>query len=57
MPKSFFNKGKNYNCLAAMTVLIIVCMFVIYSVESLGLGNREKNVEFMITTLEKSKIV
>ncbi len=46
----------NYSsCLPEITAFILVCMVIIYSVESLGLGNREKNVEFMITTLEKSK--
>ena len=46
-------RKQNWSAPTIMTVFIIVCMIVIYSMESLGLANKEKNLEFRYTTPEK----
>lgn len=38
-----------------LSILYLISLLVVFSLETLGLGNKEKNVEMMITSLEKSK--
>ncbi len=61
MFSKFFKKAnqirkQNWSAPAIMTVFIIVSMVIIFSMESLGLAKKEKNLEFRHTTPEKSKI-
>lgn len=37
---------------AIISAFLFICMIVIFSVESLGLANREKNLEFRRTSLQ-----
>jgi hypothetical protein len=47
-------RKQNWSAPTIMTVFIITCMIIIFSFESLGLANKEKNLEFRYTTPEKS---
>jgi uncharacterized sodium:solute symporter family permease YidK len=58
--KNFMRKAnqfrkQNWSAPTIMTVFIIVSMIIVYSFESLGLANKEKNLDFRYTTPEKSK--
>jgi hypothetical protein len=57
--KNFMRKAnqfrkQNWSAPTIMTVFIIICMVIIYSMESLGLANKDRNLEFRYTTPEKS---
>ncbi len=60
---SFLNKTINrkyksintYSSPAIMSALLLISMFIIFSIDVLGLSNREKNVELRITSIEHSK--
>ncbi len=49
-------RKQNWSAPTIMSVFIIVCMVFIYSFETIGLLNKEKNLDFRITTPEQSKI-
>jgi hypothetical protein len=55
MKKANQFRKQNWSAPTIMTVFIIICMIVIYSVECLGLANKEKNLEFRHITPENSK--
>jgi hypothetical protein len=46
-------RKKNWSAPTIMGVFIISCMIIIYSFESLGLSNKEKNLDYRISTPEK----
>jgi hypothetical protein len=48
-------RKQNWSAPTIMSAFIIVCMIVVYSFESVGLLNKEKNLDFRSTTPEKSK--
>lgn len=50
---SKFNK---WSAPGVMSVFLIICLLVIFSFETLGLTNKEKNVELRVTNLEISII-
>lgn len=39
-------RKKNWSAPVTMTVFIIISMIVVFSIETLGLSNKEKNIEF-----------
>ncbi len=39
-----------------VTVFLIIAMFVVFSLETVGLFNKEKNLEFRTTNLEISNL-
>lgn len=42
----------NWSAPAIMSAFLFICMIVIFSIENIGLSNREKNVELRVTSLE-----
>ena len=48
-------RKKNWSAPTIMSVFIIICMMIIFSFETLGLANKEKNLDYRHTTPEKSK--
>ena len=48
-------RHKNWSAPTIMSVFIVICMIVIYSMESIGLLHKEKNLIYRIKTPEKSK--
>ncbi len=46
-------RKKNWSAPTIMGVFIIICMIIIYSFESLGLFNKERNLDYRISTPEK----
>jgi hypothetical protein len=60
--KNFVRKAnqfrkQNWSAPTIMSVFIIICMVVIYSFETVGLLNKEKNLDFRHTTPEKSNSI
>ena len=53
--KANYIRKQNWSAPTTMSAFIIVCMIVIYSFESIGLLNKEKNLDYRLTTPEKSK--
>jgi len=58
--KNFVRKAnqfrkQNWSAPTIMSAFIIVCMIFVYSFETIGLLNKEKNLDWRITTPEKSK--
>ena len=47
-------RKQNWSAPATMSVFIIICMIIVFSFESMGLANKERNLEFRHTTAEKS---
>ena len=47
-------RKKNWSAPTIMSVFIIICMIIIFSFETLGLANKEKNLDYRHTTPEKS---
>ena len=37
-----------------LTILILVCMLIVFSIESVGLSNREKNLQLRDTIIDAS---
>ncbi len=54
--KAYQIRKQNWSAPTIMSAFIIVCMIIVYSFESLGLAQKEKNLDFRITTPEKCKI-
>ena len=48
-------RKQNWSAPTIMSAFIIVCMVFIYSFETIGLLNKEKNLDFRITTPEQCK--
>jgi hypothetical protein len=46
-------RKKNWSAPTVMTVFILSCMIIIFSIESLGLSNRNKNLDMRIYSPEK----
>ena len=57
MKKANHTRKQNWSAPATMGVFILICMFIVYSFELLGLTNKEKNLEFRNSNRnEKGKI-
>ncbi len=54
LAKAKYIRKQNWSAPTTMGVFIIICMIIVFSFESLGLANKEKNLEFRHTTPEKS---
>ncbi len=48
-------RKQNWSAPTIMSAFIVVCMVLVFSFESIGLLNKEKNLDFRITTPETSK--
>jgi hypothetical protein len=48
-------RKQNWSAPTIMTTFLVICMLFIYSFECIGLLNKEKNLDWRITTPEKSK--
>lgn len=48
---------KSWSAPTFMTVFICICMIIIFSFESLGLTNKDKNLEFRKTSLQTSNYI
>ncbi len=46
-------RKQNWSAPTIMAVFILSCMLIIFSLESLGLANKEKNLDYRINTPEK----
>ena len=46
-------RKKNWSAPTIMGIFIIICMIIIFSFESLGLSNKERNLDNRITSPEK----
>ena len=46
-------RKKNWSAPTIMAAFILTCMIIIYSFESLGLTNKEKNLDYRISSPEK----
>lgn len=60
--KSFSRKvnqfrKQNWSAPAIMGFFIAICMMVIFGFETLGLAQRQKNLDMRVTAPEKSKII
>jgi hypothetical protein len=56
--KNFVRKAnqfrkQNWSAPTVMSVFIIICMIIIFSMESLGLSNKERNLQFRHVTPER----
>jgi len=47
-------RKQNWSAPTIMTAFIILCMFMVYSFETIGILNKERNVDFRISSPEKS---
>jgi hypothetical protein len=47
-------RKQNWSAPTIFSVFITICMIIIYSFETIGLANKEKNLDFRYTTPEKS---
>jgi len=50
-------RKKSWSAPTVMTVFILISMIIVFSFEAIGLTNKEKNLEFRMTTPEISKIL
>lgn len=46
-------RKQNWSAPTIMTVFIMFCMFIVFSFESIGILNKERNIEFRTTSPEK----
>lgn len=53
--KAYQIRKKNWSAPAKMTAFIIFCMFMVYSFESIGLLNKERNIDYRLISPEKGK--
>jgi hypothetical protein len=57
-----FAKKPNFTNAAKMptpvvvTILILICMVIIFTIESVGLSNRTKNIEMREVNIERCKL-
>lgn len=47
-------RKQNWSAPTIMSAFIILCMFMVYSFETIGILNKERNVDFRISSPEKS---
>jgi len=47
-------RKQNWSAPTIMTAFIIFCMFMVYSFETIGILNKERNIDFRMTSPEKS---
>ena len=47
-------RNQNWSAPAKMTAFIIFCMFMVHSFEAIGILNKDRNMDFRLTTPEKS---
>ena len=52
--KAKYIRKQNWSAPTIMSVFIIICMIIVFSFETMGLANKERNLEFRHTTPEKS---
>jgi len=52
--KPNIKNAKNMPSPVLLTFLILACMIVVFSMESFGLSNREKNLQFRDTIIDAS---
>ena len=50
-------RKQNWSAPSVMSAFIIFCMFLVYSFETIGIINKERNINFRITSPETSKIL
>jgi hypothetical protein len=50
-------RKQNWSAPTIMSAFIVVCMVLVFSFESIGLLNKEKNLDFRISTPETSKLL
>lgn len=48
-------RNQNWSAPTKMTTFVIICMFIVYSFESIGILNKERNIDYRMTSPEKSK--
>merc|ERR1712151_1084197 len=46
-------RKQNWSAPTIMTAFIIVCMFMVYSFETIGILNKERNINFRLTAPER----
>ena len=49
-------RKQNWSAPTVMSAFIICCMFMVYSFETIGILNKERNIDFRITSPETGKI-
>ena len=49
-------RKKNWSAPTIMTAFIIFSMFMVYSFETIGILNKDRNIDFRMTSPEKGKI-
>ena len=54
--KTYQIRKQNWSAPTIMGAFIVVCMFIVYSFETIGLLNKERNIDYRVTTPERSKI-
>jgi hypothetical protein len=45
-------RKQNWSAPTIMSAFIILCMFIVYSFETIGILNKERNINFRITSPE-----
>ena len=48
-------RKQNWSAPTIMTAFIIFCMFMVYSFETIGILNKDRNIDYRMTSPEKSK--
>lgn len=48
-------RKQNWSAPTIMTAFIVLCMFIVYSFETIGILNKERNIDFRITSPETGK--
>lgn len=54
--RSYVLRLKNWSAPAIFSVLILICMFIIYCCETLGIAHKESNLIYRLNTVEKQFI-
>lgn len=49
-------RKQNWSAPTIMTAFIIFCMFMVYSFETIGILNKERNIDFRITSPETGRV-
>jgi hypothetical protein len=47
-------RKQNWSAPSVMTAFIIISMFMVYSFETIGILNKERNIDFRVSSPEKS---
>ena len=48
-------RKQNWSAPTIMTTFIIFCMLLVYSFETIGILNKERNIDYRMTSPEKGK--